>query len=199
MCEFRTIVCFEWKYIFNLLIKIKVNNNGGARHNIQTNSSLSNDYYPTINTQVGKPFIFVIHKWDMCQKKLKIFSTYMLLKTVHQILSIKFYHTFLNIVSNKWHFISMCLVLEFWIGFFVKQIATVLLQKIGVLLPQIWESSNWYFIQSSCVQQLATEMYYASALEKSIVACLLLALDIRFSPMNWQFSLVEILSILSLT
>jgi len=41
------------------------------------------------------------------------------------------------------------------------------------------------------VQQLAAEMYSASAVDSATVFCLLLAHDIKFSPRNWQFSLVD--------
>jgi hypothetical protein len=47
------------------------------------------------------------------------------------------------------------------------------------------------------MQHLAAEMYSASAVDKAMVACLLLAQDMRFSPINWQFPLVDFLSILS--
>lgn len=74
---------------FSIMIKTKNNDNGGTRHNIQRNSSLSNGYYPTVNTHVRKLFIYVTYEWDMCQKEVEIFSTYMLSEIIYQILSIR--------------------------------------------------------------------------------------------------------------
>jgi len=43
------------------------------------------------------------------------------------------------------------------------------------------------FHQSSCVQQLAAEMYSDSAVDIAIVVCLMVAQDIRFSQETDSF------------
>lgn len=49
------------------------------------------------------------------------------------------------------------------------------------------------------MQHIEAGIFSTSVVDKEIVVCALLAKDIGFSPMDYQFSLVDFLSILSPT
>ena len=92
---------------------------------------------------------------------------------------------------RKWCLISICLVLECMIWFFVK-----LSHNIGILLSKIPKSFNYWLSHRVWAQQLPATIYSASAVERATHACFLHCQDIKLDPSKWQVPLVLFISIL---
>ena len=92
---------------------------------------------------------------------------------------------------RKWYLIGICLVLECITRFFERLMALVLSQKIVIgCLVSMLTSFKASFIHRICVQQSATAIYSASAVERDIDDCFLLSQDTRQYPIKNAFPLV---------
>ena len=96
----------------------------------------------------------------------------------------------------KWWFISICLVLEWCIGFFVKFIALVLSHNNGIWDNLRPKSLSCCLIHKLYVQQLPIVMYSASVVDRATQDCFLLCHEIKLDPSRWHVPLVLFLSIL---
>ena len=94
----------------------------------------------------------------------------------------------------KWCLISICLVLECWIGFLLKLIVLVLSHFIEILLCLIPKSLSCILIHKIWAQQLPAATYSASAVDSTTEFCFLLNQEIRLLPKNWQAPFVLFLS-----
>jgi hypothetical protein len=85
---------------------------------------------------------------------------------------------------KKWCYISMCLVLEWFMGLLASLIALSLSHKSGILPNLQSKSLKVNFIQCSCAQQAPTTTYSGSAVGNGIL--FLELQDTRDRQRNWQ-------------
>jgi hypothetical protein len=92
---------------------------------------------------------------------------------------------------RKWYLTSMCLVLEWSIGFFATLMALVLSHWSGIWVYSSPKSLMVYEIQRSWEQQLVAATYSASVVDWATLDCLQEDQDIKEEPKNWQVPEVD--------
>ena len=95
---------------------------------------------------------------------------------------------------KKWCLMSMCLVLECWIGFLDKFIALVLSHLIGMWSRTNPKSISCCLIHKTWAQQQPAAIYSASAVDNATEFYFLLNQETREFPRNWQVPEVLFLS-----
>ena len=96
---------------------------------------------------------------------------------------------------RKWCLMSMCLLLECWIGFLERFIALVLSHLMGMQLITRPKSFNYCFIHKTCDPQHPAATYSASAVDKATLTCFLEHQKTKKLPSSWQVLEVLFLSI----
>jgi hypothetical protein len=99
---------------------------------------------------------------------------------------IKAIFPFSTLSLRKWYLTSMCLVLEWSIGFFPTLMALVPSHWSGTCVYSSPKSLMVYVIQRSWEQQLAAVMYSASVVDWATLDCLREDQDTKEDPKNWQ-------------
>jgi hypothetical protein len=101
---------------------------------------------------------------------------------------------FSTLSLRKWYLISMCLVLEWSMGFLARLMALVLSHMRGTWEHSSPKSLNVYVIQSSWEPQLAVATYSASVVDWATLDYLQEDQETSKDPKNWQVPEVDFLS-----
>jgi hypothetical protein len=107
---------------------------------------------------------------------------------------IKAIFPFSTLSLRKWYLTSMCLVLEWSIGFFATLMALVLSHWSRTWVYSSPKSLMVCVIQRSWQQQLAAATYSASVVDWATLDYLREDQDTKEHPKNWQFPEVDFLS-----
>ena len=114
-------------------------------------------------------------KVSLGRGSIKMFATYSFVPVYSNLIFFSMTYS-----QRKWNLIGMCLVLECILGFLEILMALILSHRVGIGSSHVTcMSCRFCFIQRIWVQQVATTIYSASAVDKETEDCCLLDQDTR--------------------